>query len=53
MPRLLPPDESAWVSPAGEVCLFPKAGLGSIKILEQCWHPALGTYRAFLGTADF
>lgn len=53
MLRLPLPDESAWVSPAGEGCLFPKAGLGSLKILEQCWHPALGTCTAVLRAVDF
>lgn len=53
MLRLPRPDESAWVSPAGQGCLFPKAGLGSTQILEQRWQPALGTCTAVSRTADF
>lgn len=52
MHRLPWPDESPRVSTAGEGCQFPKAGLGSIKILEHCWHPALGICRAFLKATD-
>lgn len=38
MLRPLWPDESPLGSPAGQCCLFPKAGLGSREILEHRWQ---------------